>query len=167
MLTTIEYLSCPYTPVGITDPDEAWKIRCDRFNIVTQLTARLIGEQSNRVIFSPITYSHVIQYHDGNEGCCIDTYDYWSKQDVQYVRIAKRFLIITTLPWYKSRGVIDELEEALNYDIPVFGIELVTNIGLPTDHPDYIADWLEYQMSQTTLLQAIRDYKEEHTHVRH
>ena len=101
----IEYLATPYSHEDIL-------VRKFRFVIANKITATLIRE--GRIIFSPISHCHPLTEY-GLPG----SWEYWQKYSYEFLKNAKKLIIIELDGWEKSVGVQGEIKVAKNLGIPI------------------------------------------------
>lgn len=105
-MSEIEYLAIPYT-----DPDEeVMQSRADLSDIVC---ADLM--KKGRIIFAPISSCHHIAKTYGLPR----DWEFWKKMDEQFVRAAKKILVIALDGWEDSTGVTAERKIAEEAGIPM------------------------------------------------
>jgi Domain of unknown function (DUF1937) len=97
MNSEIEYLAIPYT-----DKDE--KVMDYRAEISDMVCADLMNQ--GRYIYAPISSCHHIAKKYGLPR----NWEFWQGMDEEFVKICKRFLIITLPGWENSTGLNGELE---------------------------------------------------------
>jgi hypothetical protein len=107
------YLACPYSHA---DP----KVRKDRFNLVTMITAKLI--QNGIWVYSPITMCHPIVIKFPNIPFDID---YWKEYDSYMVSICDEVWVAMLDNWRESKGVTFEIKYGTSLNKPIKYIELV------------------------------------------
>jgi hypothetical protein len=104
----VTYLASPYA-----DPDPA--VRQARFEIVCRIAGALMAR--GEVVFSPIAHSHSIQMLANPP--LPREWNFWQRQDFEFLRHAD-ILAVATLPgWEESTGVTEEITRAKLLGIPV------------------------------------------------
>ena len=101
----IEYLGIPYS-------DEDILVVKYRFVVVNKIAAALIRE--GRIIFSPISHCHPLTVY-GLPG----SWEYWQKYSYEFLKNAKRLIIIKLDGWEKSVGVQGEIRIANSLGLPI------------------------------------------------
>jgi len=92
------YLVHPYS----NDPDK-------NFKLANKRTLALLNAGYN--VFSPITYSHLLQQTEQHN------YDFWMSFDE--IILDKCDGLILAPNWHKSKGCIRELERAIRLNLPI------------------------------------------------
>lgn len=106
MKKPLAYLACPYS-----HPDKA--VREHRYRVATKTAGRLI--KKGYTIFSPITHSHPI-----HEMSKLPTdWEFWKKQDMDYLSCCSRLFVIKIRGWRESVGVQEEIRIAIKSKIPI------------------------------------------------
>lgn len=86
-----------------------WRYRC-----VTKAAAHFLIRGYN--IFSPITHSHPIPKYIPRR---LDTHTHWLGIDFQWIDVCDELWVFMQPGWYKSHGVINEIEYAKQIGKPV------------------------------------------------
>jgi len=94
----IEYLSIPYSHEDVL-------VRKYRFELVNKIVADLM--KKSRVIFSPISHCHPLTDY-GLPG----SWDYWRKFNYEFLKIAKKLIVVKLEGWEESVGVQGEIKIA-------------------------------------------------------
>ena len=105
-MTEIIYLASPYSH---TDPNVTHR----RFQAAAKAAAKLMRE--GYIVFSPIAHSHPVSHFLGNG---LD-HDFWLRQDLEFLKIAKKVVVLMLPGWQESRGVGAEVRIAGELGIPV------------------------------------------------
>jgi hypothetical protein len=107
------YLASPYSPVGVTDREHAWRIREDRFHAACKAAAALM--RKGLVVFCPIAMSHPVEaYFDEPQNG-----EFWKRQDEPYLNACSRLIVLTLPGWGLSNGVAHEISVAAARGIPI------------------------------------------------
>lgn len=104
----IWYLASPYA-----DPNPA--VVEARVEAVSKLTAKLINENPNTVVFSPIAYTHHLQ----GEPYRAEPGAGWYLWDLAMLRWCKKLVVARISGWMESEGVRLEIAYAMGAGIPV------------------------------------------------
>lgn len=106
---TLIYLACPYSFNGRDDS----RARETRFQIVTQVAARLMGEGYS--VFSPITHGHPMNTLGVMVG-----WETWAAIDEAILsRCCKEMIVLTLDGWRESKGIAAEIAIAAKLGIPI------------------------------------------------
>lgn len=103
------YLASPYT-VGNAGPD----LREKRFFAACEATAKLMSE--GHVVFSPIVHSHPLS----NICQLPKTWEFWEKQDREFISRCDEVHVLMLPGWDKSVGITAECRIAAELNKPVF-----------------------------------------------
>lgn len=107
------YVASPYSPIGITNAEEAWRLRDERYSAACRATAQLM--KRGIVAFSPIAHSHSIeQYFDSAESG-----DFWKRQDEPFLMTCDKLIVLQLPGWGLSAGVAHEIAAAAARGIPI------------------------------------------------
>lgn len=101
------YLASPYTS---SDP----LIVRTRFLIVEQVTAILM--EKGNYIYSPIVHCHEL----AAKYTLPTDFEYWKGYNIDMIRRADQFAVLTIPGWKESKGVQGELEFARSADLEIF-----------------------------------------------
>jgi len=106
------YVACPYS-----HPDQA--VREERVLAADKYAAKLM--ERGHIVFSPLSHSHPISKH-----CKVDPtdHDFWLRQDLAWLKACHRMHVLCLDGWQESKGVKEEIEEALKRKIPVFLVSI-------------------------------------------
>ena len=116
---TFAYLASPYSPVGITDREHAWRIREERFQAACKAAAALM--RKGAVVFCPIAMSHPVEsYFDAPQDG-----EFWKRQDEPYLTMCTELVVLMLPGWEQSSGVRHEVEVAQFRGIPINYMEAV------------------------------------------
>ncbi len=119
------YLACAYSPVGVYDPEEAERIRAERFEMANRVAAWLM--EHGYVVFSPISHSHPIARYVGAGN--LKSYDFWLGQDFPWLDACDVVFVIDdgSVPgWAEPIGVRREVSRAIDSGKTVYMINPVT-----------------------------------------
>ena len=100
------YLASPYSHA-----DEA--VRHQRYKAACQAAALLMAEGYR--VFSPIAHSHPIE----QTGLFHGSHEWWLAFDFELMRRCDEVYVLAIEGWQESRGVMAEIDEACECDIPV------------------------------------------------
>lgn len=100
------YLASPYS-----HPDPA--VMQKRFEEVCRVAQTLMRQ--GHIIFSPIAHSHAIEQVTGER----EQHGFWMNQDLAILSKCDGLLVLELDGWDRSRGVTEEVEYALRWNIPV------------------------------------------------
>ena len=100
------YLCCPYS-------HESEQVRERRFDAANRAAAGLIEKGYN--VFSPISHSHPIAKHIGNNNDSV----FWVDMDLEWMRFAEIVFVLMMDGWDQSDGIKKEVLFATQNDIPV------------------------------------------------
>ena len=105
--TEIVYLAQPYTH---SDP---W-VRQERY--LQAVKASAILTQRGVIVYSPIMHSHPINWVGKNSD---DVNAFWMRLNSPFIQVCGKVLVLKLDGWERSKGVADEIEQALRLKIPV------------------------------------------------
>jgi len=94
----IEYLAIPYSHEDVL-------VRKYRFEVANKIAAALISE--GRIIFSPISHCYPLTDY-GLPG----SWEYWQKYSYEFLKNAKKLIVIKLEGWEESTGVKGEIKIA-------------------------------------------------------
>jgi hypothetical protein len=98
--------------------------------------------ESGHTVFSPISHSHSI-------GVRAKDWDFWRKQDLDWLIMCDELVVLKNEGWDESRGVMEEIAFAESHKIPIRYLEpLPPIIGLCATYP---------HAGKTTLAEGIAD----------
>lgn len=120
-MSEIEYLAIPYSHKNL-------HVREFRAYIADSITAMLAKE--GRVIYSPISSWHHISIRFG----LATDWEACAKADKEFLKIAKRLLIVCLPGWKESVGVQAEIKEAEELGKPIEYID-------PEAYQDFTFKW--------------------------
>lgn len=101
------YLAAPFL-------DKDAKIRHERYDAVTKITARLMI--AGNIVFSPLTHSYYLSEKYG----CPNIPDFWAKWYLTFLDHWATLLYVLRIPgWDKSNGVAKEIEYATMKGLPI------------------------------------------------
>ena len=100
------YLAAPYS-----HKDKS--IRLKRVEKINKCASKLMLK--GEIVFSPITHSHVIATQEKMP----TDFDFWSKQDYEFIKWCDAIYILMLPGWDKSKGVLKEIKfaESLNKQV--------------------------------------------------
>ena len=105
------YLASPYWHV-----DEL--VRERRYWAAVKASARLMEQDSNLNIFSPITHSHPVSQHMENK-----PHHFWLERDFEYITLfADELWVLKLQGWGESTGIAMELK-FVGIDMPIHYID--------------------------------------------
>ena len=100
------YLAAPYS--------HRYKpIRINRVEQINKAAADLMRQ--GHIVFSPISHSHYIAEQESLPL----NFDFWSKQDYEFIKWCDAIYILMLPGWDKSKGVLEEIKfaESLNKQV--------------------------------------------------
>ena len=103
--TGIEYLAIPYSHTNVL-------VRKYRFEIANKIASDLI--RKGRIIFSPISHCHPLTDY-GLPG----SWDYWKKYSYEFLKNAKKLIVIKLEGWKESTGVQGEIKIAIEIGLTI------------------------------------------------
>lgn len=86
-------------------------IRVQRYRQMTEVLVRVINEQDAVIPFSPIVYTHPIDYHVNRD------FD-WVEWDLHYLDRCDAMIVVMLDGWTQSEGVQAEIKYCKDNDIP-------------------------------------------------
>lgn len=99
------YLASPYT----SDDTDEQRLR---YYHACRAAAKLM--EQGHVVFSPIAHSHgiarFVKEHD---------HDFWMNQDLTFLILAEKLVVLTLPGWEESKGVQEEIKLAKEWGLPI------------------------------------------------
>lgn len=129
------YLATPYT-------HEVFKIMELRYELCNIIAARLM--EAGNGVFSPISHSHPIERHMGQESC---NWEFWQHQDLPILNICSEINVIDVWGWEKSIGVTGEIQRSHLLGRPIHYL----------DPDDYINHNSVSERALLNLLESLND----------
>lgn len=112
----VYYMACPYTSFKETQAERVAE-QHERAEEITRIAAE-ITHRHGLVVLGPITTSHHFKRHVDELGT---SWDFWKSIDTKLLERCTDAVIVAMMPGYtESVGVREEVEIALNLNIPVY-----------------------------------------------
>ena len=115
-MINLYYLGQPYA----SDDDE---VKTARFQTACRVTATIL--KTGRTIFSPVVHNHWLSTFYNLP----KTWDFWRRVDLTILSKCTGIYILPLQGWPDSVGLRDEVEFAIEQDIPVWFIDEMGNTG--------------------------------------
>lgn len=102
------YLACPYT-------HDNKKVEAVRAHEASLAAAHFI--KKGELVFSPLSHSAAILRAAGSRQ--VGTWETWMSIDLEIIAICARVVVLGLVGWNDSKGVLAEMQHAIEIDIPI------------------------------------------------